>query len=101
MTDLSVGKTDPNQDRPPAAEIRRVAGAVIVVRGLVGARLYDVVRVGRDRLIGEVIRLSGLRATVQVYEDTTGLRTGDPVWATGAPLQLELGPGGKTGHHRG
>jgi len=77
----------------PSGEIRRVAGAVIVVRGLIAARLYDVVRVGRERLVGEVIRLTGTRATVQVYEDTTGLRVGDPVWSTGAPLQLELGPG--------
>lgn len=73
--------------------IRRVAGPVVVAQGLVGARLYDVVHVGHERLIGEVIRLSGARATIQVYEDTSGLRAGDPVWGTGAPLQVELGPG--------
>ena len=83
---------DPS-NKAPAGKICRVAGAVIVARGLIGARLYDVVRVGHERLIGEIIRLSGTRATVQVYEETTGLRVGDPVWATGAALELQLGPG--------
>jgi V/A-type H+-transporting ATPase subunit A len=73
--------------------IRRVAGPVVVAQGLVGTRLYDVVHVGHERLVGEVIRLSGACATIQVYEDTSGLRAGDPVWGTGAPLQVELGPG--------
>ncbi len=77
----------------PEGRIRRVAGPVVVAQGLVGARLYDVVHVGHERLVGEVIRLSGARATIQVYENTSGLRAGDPVWGTGAPLQVELGPG--------
>ncbi|HVY60329.1 MAG TPA: V-type ATP synthase subunit A [Planctomycetota bacterium] len=74
-------------------EVERVAGPVVVARGLERAHLGDVVRVGPLRLAGEVIRLEGARAVVQVYEDTSGLRAGDPVEATGAPLEVELGPG--------
>ncbi|MCL5951933.1 MAG: V-type ATP synthase subunit A [Chloroflexi bacterium] len=73
--------------------IIRVAGPVVVAQNLAGAQMYEVVRVGALGLIGEVIRLEGDRATIQVYEDTSGLRVGDPVEATGAPLQVELGPG--------
>jgi V/A-type H+/Na+-transporting ATPase subunit A len=73
--------------------IIRVAGPVVVAQGLVGVQMYEVMHVGAMGLIGEVIRLEGDRATIQVYEDTSGLRVGDPVQATGAPLQIELGPG--------
>lgn len=73
--------------------IIRVAGPVVVADNLVGAQMYEVVRVGALGLIGEVIRLEGNHATIQVYEDTSGLRVGDPVEATSAPLQVELGPG--------
>jgi V-type H+-transporting ATPase subunit A len=58
-----------------------------------GAAMYELVRVGADRLIGEIIRLEGDAATVQVYEDTSGLTVGDPVERTGRPLSVELGPG--------
>ena len=74
-------------------EIWRVAGPVVVARGLSGVRLYNVVRVGDAALPGEVIRLDGDRATIQVYEDTAGLRIGEPVRDTGRPLEVELGPG--------
>jgi V/A-type H+-transporting ATPase subunit A len=73
--------------------IWRVAGPVVVATGLRGARLYNVVHVGEERLPGEVIRLDGERVTIQVYEETSGLRVGEPVEDTGAPLQAELGPG--------
>src|SRR5574340_1828518 len=73
--------------------IIRVAGPVVAAKDLVGAQMYEVMRVGALGLIGEVIRLEGDRATIQVYEDTSGLRVGDPVEPTGAPLQVELGPG--------
>jgi V/A-type H+-transporting ATPase subunit A len=73
--------------------IVRVAGPVVVAENLIGAQMYEVARVGALGLIGEVIRLEGDRATIQVYEDTAGLRVGDPVETTGAPLQVELGPG--------
>jgi V/A-type H+/Na+-transporting ATPase subunit A len=74
-------------------EIWRVAGPVVVARGLDGVRLYNVVRVGEAELPGEVIRLEGERVTIQVYEDTAGLRVGEPVIDTGRPLEVELGPG--------
>ena len=61
--------------------------------GSTGVRLYNVVRVGDAALPGEVIRLDGDRATIQVYEDTAGLRVGEPVLDTGRPLEVELGPG--------
>src|SRR5574340_662659 len=73
--------------------IIRVAGPVVVAKDLLGAQMYEVVRVGALGLIGEVIRVEGDRVTIQVYEDTAGLRVGDPVESSGAPLQVELGPG--------
>ncbi len=73
--------------------IIRVAGPVVVAENMLGAQMYEVVRVGAMGLIGEVIRLESNRVTIQVYEDTSGLRVGNPVEATGAPLQVELGPG--------
>ncbi len=71
----------------------RVAGPVVVATGLDEARLYSLVRVGKRRLIGEVIRLDGEDAVIQVYEETSGLQTGSVVEDTGVPLQVELGPG--------
>jgi V/A-type H+-transporting ATPase subunit A len=76
-----------------AGVIARVSGPVVIAEGLEQARMYDVVRVGALGLVGEIIRLVGGTATVQVYEDTTGLRPGDPVENTGAALSVELGPG--------
>src|SRR5512139_1610778 len=73
--------------------ITRIAGPVVAAAGLEDVRLYDVVHVGHLSLIGEVIRLSGGLATVQVYEDTSGLKIGEPVIGTGGPLVAELGPG--------
>jgi V/A-type H+/Na+-transporting ATPase subunit A len=76
-----------------AGTVARVSGPVVIAEGLDEARMYDVVRVGTLGLVGEIIRLVGGTATVQVYEDTTGLRPGDPVENTGAALSVELGPG--------
>jgi len=76
-----------------AGEVWRVAGPVVVAKGLRDARLYNVVHVGEARLPGEVIRLDGDRVTIQVYEETSGIRVGESVEDTGAPLQVELGPG--------
>ncbi len=87
------------RDHPAAAgnagtgTVWRVAGPVVVATGLRDARLYNVVLVGEARLPGEVIRLDGERVTIQVYEETSGIRVGEPVEDTGAPLQVELGPG--------
>lgn len=73
--------------------ITRVTGPVVLAEGLEGAKMYDVVRVGQLGLVGEIIRLVGETATVQVYEDTTGIRPGDPIETTGQALSVELGPG--------
>ena len=71
----------------------RVSGPIVDARGLRGVEAYEVVRVGPQRHIGEVIKLSGDVATIQVYEQTTGLRPGDAVERTGRPLSVDLGPG--------
>ena len=73
--------------------IIRIAGPAVIARGIPGARMYDLVRVGTERLLGEIIRLDGETAFIQVYEDTSGLQFGEPVQSTGTPLSLELGPG--------
>ncbi len=75
------------------AVIARVSGPVVIAEGLTNAKMYDVVRVGELGLVGEIIRLVGGTATVQVYEDTTGIRPGDRVENTGQALSVELGPG--------
>ena len=74
-------------------KIVKVAGPVVVAEGMLGARMYDVVRVGNDNLIGEIVELHGDRASIQVYEDTVGVGPGEKVVNTGAPLSVELGPG--------
>jgi len=78
---------------PAAGRIARVSGPAVEVRGLPGARMYDLVRVGEAGLVGEIIRLRGDTATVQVYEETAGLGLGEPVAGTGEPFMAELGPG--------
>ena len=75
------------------ARVIRAAGALVEASPLPQAALYEIVRVGRRRLLGEVIRIQGEVATVQVFEDTAGLALEEPVESTGAPLQAELGPG--------
>jgi len=73
--------------------IVHIIGPVVRAMGLEHIRLYDVVRVGELGLIGEVIHLAGETTTIQVYEDTSGIRVGEPVQSTGGPLMAELGPG--------
>jgi V/A-type H+-transporting ATPase subunit A len=74
-------------------KIVRVTGPVVVAEGMKGTGMYEMVRVGEAGLIGEVIGLRGEQAVIQVYEETTGLRPGEPVASTGKPLSVELGPG--------
>jgi len=74
-------------------KIIKISGPVVVAAGLKGIKMYEVVRVGEEGLMGEVIELEGDTATIQVYEETTGIGPGDKVVATGAPLSIELGPG--------
>ena len=76
-----------------AGSISRISGPVVISHGMRGSRMYDVVKVGEEELNGEIIRLDGEQAVVQVYEDTSGLKIGEPVQNTGTPLSVELGPG--------
>lgn len=78
--------------KPTVGRIDRVAGPVVTVSG-VRAAMYEVLLVGDEGLLGEVVQLRGKQTVVQVYEDTTGLKPGAPVHTTGAPLSVELGPG--------
>ena len=73
--------------------VSRISGPVVMTSGLEGAQMFDVVRIGELGLVGEIIRLEGNKATVQVYEDTTGLRPGEKVINTKRPLSMQLGPG--------
>ncbi len=73
--------------------LTHISGPTATVRGLRGVAVNELVLVGEERLLGEVVRIEGDLATVQVYEDTAGLSPGEPATATGAPLSAELGPG--------
>ena len=76
-----------------AGIIQKVAGPLVIAEGMRDANMFDVVRVSSQRLIGEIIEVHGDRASVQVYEETSGLGPGEPVESTGMPLSVELGPG--------
>ena len=73
--------------------IIKVSGPLVVAEGMEEARMFDVVRVSEKRLIGEIIEIRGDRAWLQVYEETSGIGPGEPVFLTGEPLSVELGPG--------
>jgi len=74
-------------------KIEKISGPLVIAGDMLGANMYDVARVGEAKLIGEVIQLRGDKAIIQVYEDTSGLKPGEQVVATGKPLSVELGPG--------
>jgi V-type H+-transporting ATPase subunit A len=91
-----VQKGDPNLAGDVEEDygfILRVSGPLVVGRRMSGAAMYELVRVGTQMLVGEIIRLERDTASIQVYEDTSGLTVGDPIMRTKAPLSLELGPG--------
>ncbi|KAM8741599.1 ATPase H+ transporting V1 subunit Aa isoform 1-T2 [Acanthopagrus schlegelii] len=73
--------------------VHGVSGPVVTATAMAGAAMYELVRVGHSELVGEIIRLEGDMATIQVYEETSGVSVGDPVLRTGKPLSVELGPG--------
>ena len=73
--------------------IVKVSGPLIVASGMADVQMFDVVRVSEQQLIGEIIELRNDRASIQVYEETGGIGPGEPVFTTGAPLSVELGPG--------
>lgn len=74
-------------------KIVKVSGPLVIAEGMRDVNMYDVVRVSNMNLIGEVLEVHGDRASIQVYEETSGLGPGEPVVSTGAPLSVELGPG--------
>jgi V/A-type H+-transporting ATPase subunit A len=74
-------------------KIIKVAGPVVLAEGLRGAKMYDVVKVSNQKLIGEIIELTDDLITIQVYEETSGIGPGEPVFSTNMPLSVELGPG--------
>ncbi|MQY76581.1 MAG: V-type ATP synthase subunit A, partial [Spirochaeta sp.] len=74
-------------------QVKRVNGPVIEASGITDAMMLELVRVGEIRLVGEVIKLAGESAIIQVYEDTTGLAPGENIYGSGMPLSVELGPG--------
>ncbi|KAF2734335.1 V-type ATPase [Polyplosphaeria fusca] len=86
-------KADKADGEGQTGSIFSVSGPVIVAQNLTGCAMYELVRVGHDKLVGEVIRIEADRATIQVYEETAGVTVGDPVARTGQPLSVELGPG--------
>ena len=73
--------------------IKKVAGPLVIAKGMRDANMFDVVRVSEKRLIGEIIEMHGDEASIQVYEETSGLAPGSPVESTGEPMSVELGPG--------
>jgi V/A-type H+-transporting ATPase subunit A len=73
--------------------LKKISGPVVVASGMAGTKMYDVAKVGEMELMGEVIKIVGEDVTIQVYEDTSGLKPGEKVVSTGEPLSLELGPG--------
>jgi len=81
------------QNQPLYGVILKVAGPLVVAEQMSGAAMYELVRVGNEKLVGEIIKLEMDQAYIQVYEETAGLTIGDPVLRTGRPLSVELGPG--------
>ena len=73
--------------------IEKISGPLVVAKGMFGAGMYDVVRIGEIGLVGEIIELRGDTASIQAYEETSGLMPGEQVISTGEPLSVELGPG--------
>ncbi len=73
--------------------ISKVSGPLVIATGMRDANMFDVVRVSKHGLIGEIIEMHGDKASIQVYEETSGLGPGESVESTGAPLSVELGPG--------
>jgi len=78
---------------PAKGKVIRVAGPVVEAKGMSQAVMYELVEVGNEALVGEIIRLEGQQATIQVYQNTSGLKLDEPVVGTGSPLSVELAPG--------
>lgn len=81
------------KDKLIQGKIKKVAGPLVVAEEMYGAKMYDLVKVGKQGLMGEIIELKEGKASIQVYEETSGIGVGEPVISTGTPLSVELGPG--------
>jgi len=90
---FKVKKMSESKSKFKFGRVLRVSGPLVVANQMSGSGMYELVRVGKSRLVGEVIKLIGDTASIQCYEETAGVTIGDPVERTGAPLQVELGPG--------
>ncbi|CAL4060743.1 unnamed protein product [Meganyctiphanes norvegica] len=88
-----LGRLDDVEAESHLGYVYGVSGPVVTASSMGGSAMYELVRVGHEELVGEIIRLEGDMATIQVYEDTSGVTVGDPVTKTGKPLSVELGPG--------
>jgi len=93
MASKGLPKIADVEDESQYGYVFGVSGPVVVAQQMSGAAMYELVRVGHGELVGEIIRLEGDLATIQVYEETSGVTIGDPVLRTGKPLSVELGPG--------
>jgi len=82
-----------SQEQEKTGKIIKVAGPLVAANGLPQAQMYEVVKVGNEKIVGEVIRIKGDDVYIQVYEETSGIGPGEPVYLTGNPLMVELGPG--------
>ncbi|KAJ5114065.1 hypothetical protein N7456_002599 [Penicillium angulare] len=89
----TTNSTMASEETQEHGSIFSVSGPVVVAEHMIGCAMYELCHVGNDLLVGEVIRIEGDKATIQVYEETAGLKVGDPVTRTGKPLSVELGPG--------
>ncbi|KAI9035819.1 vacuolar ATP synthase catalytic subunit A [Aspergillus affinis] len=90
---MASSKRAADTDDAAHGAVFSVSGPVVVAENMIGCAMYELCRVGYDKLVGEVIRIDADKATIQVYEETDGVTVGDPVTRTGKPLSVELGPG--------
>ncbi|KXX77217.1 V-type proton ATPase catalytic subunit A [Madurella mycetomatis] len=90
---MAPSQTGGDKDGVHKGKVYSISGPVVVSEDMIGVAMYELVKVGHDQLVGEVIRINGDQATIQVYEETAGVKVGDPVLRTGKPLSVELGPG--------
>jgi V-type H+-transporting ATPase subunit A len=86
-------KIEDEEKESKFGKIFKVSGPLVIAENMAGAKMYELVKVGWDKLVGEVIKLEQDTASIQCYEDTSGLTVGDPVMKTGSPLSVQLGPG--------
>jgi len=90
---LSLPKFEDDVKESDYGYVHSVSGPVVIADGMSGAAMYELVKVGHHQLVGEIIRLEGTTATIQVYEETSGVTVGDPILRTKKPLSVELAPG--------